>query len=251
MRVSLSVGVLMAVAVVGAAWYLSEPSQGTAGPGWIADASAQDDAPLVHDHGVAEPGPATEPFRDPDRAERSTLAEEALLERRFLVQRRRLAKQISELLEEKDVDAVERRISTYSQLRHARKAFEIASSRKFDAERLAVPVAGKIAAERYATDRFERVSLVGMEVEHPGCNGAQAYKITAPQAEFREQFVLYSTTALKGQEPQMRIVRINPGESREFDEVNRRRLELLDDARVDLRRDLAKLEELTDEEDGK
>ena len=97
---------------------------------------------------------------------------------------------------------------------------------------------------RLATGRFDRVSLVGLEVDHVVCEGKTAYKVPEQHPEFPEQFLLTSTLMLEGEEPILRVVRINPGESDQFDALNEQRMEKLREVKSALRNDMAQLDKL-------
>lgn len=243
MRVTLLLGALVGAAVTAAAWWLSAPD---ADPVGVVPRNRTSQVETDGAHAPPQPPRAalrSEPYREADVEDLASRMEEVRAERRFLRTRRKVSVKIAEMLGD-DADAIERRITNEEQLAVARRLAKQAMRDENAAHGLVLDVAINIHLRRLESGQFDRVSLVGLEADHVVCEGKTAYRIPEQKPEFPEQFLLTSTLMLEGEEPILRVVRINPGESEQFDALNEQRMEKLREVKSALRNDLARLDKL-------
>lgn len=151
-------------------------------------------------------------------------------ELRFIRTRKRLAKDVAELLGE-DPNNVANRLLDASVVAEVRRALERAEDTIAAAHRNVFAEAHEIKKARLAAGRFETVSLLGRESDAPICEGRRGYRVPRPSPAFPEQYVVYDTFMPEGGEPIQRVFRINPGASPEFDRLNDRRMKTISESK--------------------
>jgi len=243
MKIILLIGVLVGLGTTAAIWVVTVPEprwRSVPAPMSFISVAGGGRSEVVRPSVVAPL--RTEVFRG--RAERPVgAAGEARDERRFLRTRRRVSERIAEMLGD-EPNAIERKIESPAQLAVASRLARRAMRAENAAHRIVLPIAMDINVDRLESGQFDQVSLVGFEAAIPDGSGRVGYRVPRQYPEFPEQFLLTSTLMLEGEEPILRVVRINPGESRAFDVANQGRMAQLDVVKAGLRSDLGRLDTL-------